>query len=180
LRNMAPPGFAGLGHAEQRRDHGDAPAPLELARNRQPARGTHERTVDENERRLPRCRSHRCSMPSCRWRPVMPRPVGMPQPPLAAPASRRERPCASGSGSAAPTTRSGGDRLVRPLEAFTSTVVQARRRRLRLPWWPVRVPPRLLQADMRRRCQRGACPPREIRRAVVACRRRDERRRWRC
>jgi hypothetical protein len=58
-------------------------------------------------------------------------------------------------------------------------VVQPRRRRLRLPSWPVRVLPRLLQVDRRRRCQRGACPPRELGRAVVARRRRDGRRRRR-
>ena len=51
-------GVRGPGHAEQRRDRGDAPAPLELARNRQPARRTHERTVDD-ERPPPRgCRGH--------------------------------------------------------------------------------------------------------------------------
>jgi hypothetical protein len=30
----SPTGFGGLGDAEQQRDHGDAPAPLKLARDR--------------------------------------------------------------------------------------------------------------------------------------------------
>jgi hypothetical protein len=50
ISDVMPLRFCGIGDAEQRRDDDAAPALFELASNRQPARGSHERAVNENER----------------------------------------------------------------------------------------------------------------------------------